>query len=149
MLNLLIALMGSSYEKVMCNFTAELLRERAAIIVNMMGLLKIFPGKLRRLEDQMNWFHVLLPGSKDDAGYGDEWSGQLHAVKNEITAHADRVMARVDARVDEVQSDIEGLKRGMNLIMQHLGIRPERRSSELEVYAPKDAQPQHRRWSTA
>jgi hypothetical protein len=88
MLNLLIALMGSSYEKVMDAFVVTQRVERLQLCVQQIALLSVVsPGSIRRLDQKMQYFHQLVPDGAD-ALDETEWSGQLSAMKAAINASA-------------------------------------------------------------
>merc|ERR1712046_313477 len=84
MLNLLIALMGSTYEKVSESSKAVVCMEKVRWITFNMKIIGLVPSWYAKLERNTRWFYVIQPNNTVDAGEGSEWSGVLAAVKNEI-----------------------------------------------------------------
>eukprot|EP00055_Hartaetosiga_balthica_P010180 m.42663 g.42663 ORF g.42663 m.42663 type:complete len:1323 (-) comp7069_c0_seq2:2542-6510(-) len=82
LLNLLIALMSDSYERIQDRATIEFYRLRAQIVHEQ----ELFFSKNERL--RRDWYprylHVLVPSSFHEATVDAEWQGVMHEIKQEI-----------------------------------------------------------------
>ena len=104
MLNLLIALMGDSYEKVQESAEVEFRRQRAQLLREY----EFHMPKKRRDDPRLfpRWLHVLKPkgadGGDDDGGDEDEeWVCTVTAIKNETK--------RVKGTVRKMQQEIDAM----------------------------------------
>ena len=103
LLNLLIALMGDSYEKVQENAYIESLAQRAALLVD----IELEIGQ-RRLQHQgffPRYLHALMAKelvtkTDDHAQQGKEWAGVTGTLRREINAHISSLRASMLAETD-------------------------------------------------
>merc|ERR1711972_291523 len=84
MLNLLIALMGSSYEKVLETSAETLSRERCKWILTNLRTISMVPGWATKVQEDTAWFHVIVPETVQAEEDEPEWSGILASVKRSI-----------------------------------------------------------------
>ena len=110
MLNLLIALMGSSYEKVLETSAETLNRERCKWVLSNLGTISMLPWWAEHVKHKTEWFHLLVPDTLQGAGGEDEkWSGVLASVKREQAKVMDKV-DKVMEKVDTVMHEMKGIK---------------------------------------
>ena len=82
MLNLLIAIMGDSYDKVQENAFLEYRRELARVIVEIEIMMT---KKERRRRDYFpRWLHVLQPTTTGGARQRDRWIGRIREIKESV-----------------------------------------------------------------
>jgi len=86
-LNLLIALLGSSHERVMDSFDVTFRSERAKLVAIQLGLISLFaPSLLKRIERETVWFHQVCPEALKGKADESNWAGQLHEIRRITTA---------------------------------------------------------------
>ena len=82
MLNLLIAIMGDSYDKVQENAFLEYRREKARVL---MEIEIMMTKKERKREDYFpRWLHVLQPTTTGGARSRDRWIGRIREIKESV-----------------------------------------------------------------
>ena len=97
MVNMLIAIMGDSYEHVMENIKLEGIRARALVCADLLmdtraSNKKYFP----------RWLHVCTPdGQKEET---DLWQGRLKAVKEEVKKAKFSMEEKVEAVTSKLQA---------------------------------------------
>jgi hypothetical protein len=127
LLNLLIALMGDSYEKVQEKSKVEALRERAGLLVEMELVIEYLLGEKFLLKHNYcpTWVHAILAKesmSFDGASRQREWSGVAGTIKAEMEASLYQVKAQIrddtdrlyDALSRELKDKMRNLMQGMN-----------------------------------
>ncbi|EGD80207.1 hypothetical protein PTSG_10886 [Salpingoeca rosetta] len=103
LLNLLIALMSDSYERIQDRADIEFQLLRARILHEQ----EKFMTKKEKRNPKLfpKWLHVLVP--KGGAGSGGvQWQGVLHALKKEV-AGVDNRVSGVERKVEEQMADVQ------------------------------------------
>ena len=103
LLNLLIALMGDSYEKVQENAYSESLAQRAALLVDIE--LEIGQERLQHQGYFPRYLHALMSKelvckAGDQAQPGKEWAGVAGTLRHEINAHISSLRASMLTETD-------------------------------------------------
>ena len=127
LLNLLIALMGDSYEKVQEKSKVEALRERAGLLVEMEMVIEYLLGERFLLKHNYcpRWLHAVLPKeamSSDGASRQREWSGVAGTIKSDIEASMTQLKTQIrdemdrlhDALSRELQDKMRNMMQSMN-----------------------------------
>uniref|UniRef100_A0A061RUB1 Polycystin cation channel PKD1/PKD2 domain-containing protein n=1 Tax=Tetraselmis sp. GSL018 TaxID=582737 RepID=A0A061RUB1_9CHLO len=107
LLNLLIALMGDSYEKVQEKAKVEALRERAGLLVE----IELVAGKryLKRNNYCPRWLHALVPKETLQAGEtrrNREWAGITGTIRQDLESQLSVVRNQIR---DEMEKNAEAL----------------------------------------
>eukprot|EP00193_Tetraselmis_chui_P020832 CAMPEP_0177792786 /NCGR_PEP_ID=MMETSP0491_2-20121128/24713_1 /TAXON_ID=63592 /ORGANISM="Tetraselmis chuii, Strain PLY429" /LENGTH=1607 /DNA_ID=CAMNT_0019315229 /DNA_START=622 /DNA_END=5445 /DNA_ORIENTATION=+ len=124
LLNLLIALMGDSYEKVQEKSKIEALRERAGLLVEMEAVIEYMLGEefLIRRNYCPRWLHALMPKEafQSSDGIGSrtrEWSGIAGSIKTDlevaVTSLKVQMKEEIDRLHDSMSRDIQDKMRGL------------------------------------
>ena len=107
LLNMLIALMGDSYDNVTENIQIESIRARARVCADLLidvdGKNKIF----------CEWLHVCVAKDENTFSNRSTWEGKLKAMKREIGGVEKNLEKKINFKVDEVKKDIDGVKKDM------------------------------------
>lgn len=111
MLNMMIAIMGDSYERVQQGAIGQWRLELSKIILEMEQILcDVLPEKTLQ-KWQPHWLHVLsIEGS--DANEGDEWAGRVKAITKEVamnretTGSLEGKVACLDVKVSALQESV-------------------------------------------
>eukprot|EP00045_Choanoeca_perplexa_P017145 m.243226 g.243226 ORF g.243226 m.243226 type:complete len:1747 (-) comp17460_c0_seq1:28-5268(-) len=87
LLNLLIAILSDSYERVQDKADVEFQKLRAAYLVELEA--SMLPADLQDEERFPRWIHVMLPG--ESQGRFDVWTGMLGSMKGKVDERADKL----------------------------------------------------------
>lgn len=123
LLNLLIALMGDSYEKVQEKSKIEALRERAGLLVEMELVIEYLFGDKFLLKHNYcpRWLHAVLPKeamtNSDGPGRQREWSGVAGSIKTELEASMIQLRLQMREELERLQ---DALSRDMQEKMRSL-----------------------------
>lgn len=113
-LNALIAVLSDSYSRVQQNATANLRREKAAIIVEYLMLLP--KKKLEKIEANSLYFHALLEADADGdlLVSHDDWQGGLNSLRNDIDElhefYAERTHNTIQQMKNELTLEITNIR---------------------------------------
>jgi len=133
MLNLLIAIMGSTYERVSDMQYTTLRASRARVVIKQVNLLSVFRNRYRTFTDHNDLAYSLVPISAASRKTGQHaWSGHLNALKKHMD---DRLREQMTNFKDELtliqedvahhqtmQEDLGEIKDSLGLIMKHMKI---------------------------
>ena len=108
LMNMLIALMGDSYDNVTENIQIESIRARARVCADLLVDIN------SKNDIFCEWLHVCA--AKDENAFSNRstWEGKLKAMKREIGGvkkDLEKKMELSDLKVDEVKKDIDGVKK--------------------------------------
>ena len=104
LMNMLIALMGDSYDNVTENIQIESIRARARVCADLLVDIN------RKNDIFCEWLHVCA--AKDENAFSNRstWEGKLKAMKREMGG----VKKELKEDIDGVKKDIDGVKKDMN-----------------------------------
>merc|ERR1719231_1354534 len=114
LMNMLIALMGDSYDNVTENIQIESIRARARVCADLLVDIN------RKNDIFCEWLHVCA--AKDENAFSNRstWEGKLKAMKREmggVKKDLEKKMELTDLKVDEVKKDLkkdnDGMKKDM------------------------------------
>mmetsp|Transcript_37622 Transcript_37622/g.106269 ORF Transcript_37622/g.106269 Transcript_37622/m.106269 type:complete len:1580 (-) Transcript_37622:421-5160(-) len=129
LLNLLIALMGDSYEKVQEKSKIEALRERAGLLVEMEMVIEYMLGEKYLLKHNFcpRWLHAVVPkealqSGAEGQGRTREWSGVAGSIKQDMESSMNQLKMQMREEMDrlhdnlsrEVQDKMRELMQSMN-----------------------------------
>jgi len=114
LLNLLIAIMGDSYDRVRENQMVEGLKLRAETLVGMDRLYGRFLELVARERCYPLVLHVLAPHGWEESGGGDEWEGRVKAIQ--------RAVKGMDSKFEgmAVSSEVKALETKLNEMLSLL-----------------------------
>eukprot|EP00747_Dinoflagellata_sp_TGD_P006297 gnl/TRDRNA2_/TRDRNA2_115979_c0_seq1.p1 gnl/TRDRNA2_/TRDRNA2_115979_c0~~gnl/TRDRNA2_/TRDRNA2_115979_c0_seq1.p1 ORF type:complete len:229 (-),score=55.19 gnl/TRDRNA2_/TRDRNA2_115979_c0_seq1:42-728(-) len=110
-LNALIALMGSSYEKVAENASAELCREKTKLLLELM---RFMPRSCRAVMDEEH--RHFMQFSYKSVHIDAEWEGHLSAMKRHIDKRLNSTLDFIGKRFDSQQEEAKRLNRTLDFI---------------------------------
>ena len=105
LLNMLIALMGDSYDNVTENIQIESIRARARVCADLL----IDVGTNDNIFCE--WLHVCVAKDENTFSNRSTWEGKLKAMKREIGGVKKEVKKEVKKDIDGVKKEIDGVKK--------------------------------------
>eukprot|EP00873_Tetraselmis_striata_P005838 jgi/Tetstr1/426102/TSEL_016432.t1 len=128
LLNLLIALMGDSYEKVQEKSKIEALRERAGLLVEMEAVIEYMLGEKFLIKQNYcpRWLHALMPKeafqSSDGVGSRTrEWSGIAGSIKSDLEASVNLLKVQMKEEIDRLHDALSrDIQEKMRSLMQNM-----------------------------
>ena len=117
LLNMLIALMGDSYDNVTENIQIESIRARARVCAD---LLIDVDGKNNIFGE---WLHVCVAKDENTFSNRSTWEGKLKAMKREIGGVKKEMKKDIDGvkkDIDSVKKDMEDMNKKLDAIMEVL-----------------------------
>jgi hypothetical protein len=134
-LNLLIAIMGDSYEKVKEVENGEFTNQRAQIIIEYEQMLTIFP-RLAKLPNigisHKKWLQVLRPDAFSEEDKHAEWTG----VSGKI-GDLDRNQKGLDQKMEQIEENQKGLDQKMEQMELKMGQNQEGLDQKMEQMEQK------------
>ena len=136
MLNLLIAIISDSFDKMKEKEGAQFLRERASLLAEYQIMLEMLPFVARWADMNPKYIHVLKPAGDLSAREQEaQWSGRIRGLKTHVKEQVGGVKAEVealnakldaqDAKVEAVNSKldakVEALNSKLDAILRALG----------------------------
>jgi hypothetical protein len=118
LLNMLIALMGDSYDNVTENIQIESIRARARVCADLL----IDVGTNDNIFCE--WLHVCVAKDENTFSNRSTWEGKLKAMKREIGGvkkEIDGVKKEVKKDIDGVKKDIDGVKKDIDGVKKEMG----------------------------
>ena len=118
MMNLLIAIISDTFERVIERQGAQFMKERANLLRDTETVLGGWLS-VRSAPQPHKFLHVLMPEQKDGAMVGtiDGWSGRLRQMKDHVNQHMEKtkmqineVKSDVNAQVDDVKAQVDDVK---------------------------------------
>jgi hypothetical protein len=115
-LNLLIAIMGDSYEKVKEVENGEFTNERAQITIEYEQILTVFPGLAQLFSIDIShkkWLQVLRPGAFSEEDRHSEWTGvsgkigDLDRAIEENRKELDLQLEKLEQNQKDLQKDLD------------------------------------------
>jgi hypothetical protein len=152
MLNLLIAIICDTYERVKERELPQFLLERLRILCRIEKIAEFLKLDVN-LAFQLNadpWLHVLMPTQRIERL---QWSGRLKMIKDCTADHAASTQDRISSVESELGEAIHSLRReldsGVGGVRREMGARQTRMEAQLELLisklVPSAAQPQQQR----
>jgi hypothetical protein len=138
MMNLLIAIISDTFERVIERQEAQFMKERASLLRDtetvLGGVLSV-----RTQPAQHRYLHVLVPEQEGPAGGSNAWSGRLRQMKDHMDRHMEKSKVQVDdvkaqvgdvkaqvddvkAQVDDVKAQVDDVKAQTSLILDKLAV---------------------------
>jgi hypothetical protein len=105
MLNLLIAIISDTFERVIEKQNARFWKQLAILIRDLEQLLALAPS-LRLQQPSHQWLHALVPMENSLSANKQQWSGRV----DRLTAHVDEQVGDVKAQVDDVKAQVGDVK---------------------------------------
>ena len=136
-MNLLIAIISDSFERVQEHAGAQFQLERANIIRDNNAILDALQWCFgdRWAEPPCRWLHVLRP--REGAGAGgaeaaeeEEWGGRMRGLKRHQEQQIEQLGQRTDAKID---AKIAELGQNTNVKIAELGQRTDAKMAELDA----------------
>jgi len=131
MLNLLIAIMGDSFENVQQMARGEWRGEQTKIILELEGVVaKVSPSILAIYNPR--WLNVLRVQGKEfsGGGQGDEWSGRVRAITGEMHKSMKEGLSQLAAQKNEILQELTALKGGMKQLAEQMNNQAKREEEE-------------------
>jgi hypothetical protein len=150
MLNLLIAIISDSFEKMKEREMAQFLRERAGTIAEYQQLIEMVPFLRCWITTNTAWVHVLKPADSSAADQqASEWNGRLRRmmdkmdgidkniddnsrkVERKVMEGMEQKMKGVEQKMEGMQQKMEGMEQKMEQKMEGMEQRMMARMEEL------------------
>ena len=118
LLNLLIAIMGDSFDRVQENAEDVFQRERAGQLVEME--LNMTNEELKNEEYFPKYVDVLMAadGSGSDSGAGEEWSGRINILRKHMDARQKESQKEMKEQVEDLEKKMKEQGEGLEKVMK-------------------------------
>merc|ERR1712113_654707 len=133
MLNLLIAIMTSTYERVSDLQRITLRASRARVVLRMMSMMSVFTTWYKRFAEKNDIVYSLVPFSSEDRQEDEGWTGHLSAlkshmdmrIKKDFDGFKDELMTLQDdvSQNPAMQEDLAEIRESIGLIMKSMRIK--------------------------
>lgn len=133
MLNLLIAIMGSTYERVSDVQYTTLRAARARVVLKMLTLMSVFKSWYERFAERNDMVYSLVPIAAQGRKKQEAWSGHLNALKKHMDVRLQDQLEEFRTELFTIQEDVSqhaamqedlgDIKENLGLIMKHMRIK--------------------------